>query len=364
MLGVSKQFVLTWTRSLDQDVREDHRGWAKGQRHRWSQQTEQRITRIHHFLTTNTRQFYCGATAIEHEWRQRYNVPPPPLRTIGQLLSDLHLSQPRRHERTKGAARYLCYPEHTIYEQFGGRVLEADFIGKKYLTGTSEPLHFIGFAFKKAPRLRYFQRIAAQTTDAFIHHCEQFFMRFEKPMFVKVDNCAATIGSASGKRNLSKAMLFLFANKIIPIFSVPRQPFSQASIEGNNSVFARKFWHKFAFRNPKDVDTKLAWFNDASLAYTQYRTPPPCAAATSFVPKVYFLRQVKELAETNKAFIDVLHENIVLPASYINYFVLAEWNIETERLSVFFEQQLQSKIIHQQRFFVNQHSKKSYLSPV
>ena len=31
-------------------------------------------------------------------------------------------------------------------------------MGQKYLAGRSEPLHFIGFSFKQAPRLRYYQR--------------------------------------------------------------------------------------------------------------------------------------------------------------------------------------------------------------
>ena len=37
-------------------------------------------------------------------------------------------------------------------------------------------------------------------------------------------------------------MHFLLQHQVVPIYSVPRKPFSQASIEGNNSVFARKFW--------------------------------------------------------------------------------------------------------------------------
>ena len=32
-----------------------------------------------------------------------------------------------------GEVKYLCYPEHTDYAALGARVLEADFIGRKYL---------------------------------------------------------------------------------------------------------------------------------------------------------------------------------------------------------------------------------------
>lgn len=64
-----------------------------------------------------------GATAIQTEWRRRYpEDDPPPLRTIGQILTDLGLSVKTKKGRNEGAAEYLCYPEHTIYEQLGDRV--------------------------------------------------------------------------------------------------------------------------------------------------------------------------------------------------------------------------------------------------
>ena len=39
------------------------------------------------------------------------------------------------------------------------RVLEVDFVGKKYLKGRTKPLNFIAFSFKKESRLRYFKQI-------------------------------------------------------------------------------------------------------------------------------------------------------------------------------------------------------------
>ncbi len=110
----------------------------------------------------------------------------------------------------------------------------------------------------------------AQTADEFIKYTGLFFEEFEKPDFMKLDNSLAAIGSASGKRNASKAMRFLLENQVIPIFAVPRKPFFQASIEGNNSVFARKFWNRTDFKSLQEVDKKLAWFNLSSQKYLRY----------------------------------------------------------------------------------------------
>lgn len=163
--------------------------------------------------------------------------------------------------RNKGAARYLCYPEYALYHLFGGRVAEADFIGMKYIFGRTEPLNFIGFSFKKEPKLRYFQRISGQTAQEFKKACGSFFKKFEKPDFVKVDNCLATIRSASGRRNISQVMYFLLENQVIPIFAVPRKPFSQASIAAVNFSFPILLLYSF------DDNLNNPWLPLTALPY-------------------------------------------------------------------------------------------------
>jgi len=357
---VSWDFIMNWTKSLNQDFNRDNRGWPEGKRRKWDKTAEKRIKEIHQALENESLEFYTGASAITDKWRKQYpNSPVPPLITIGRILADLGLSAARKKGRNKGASRYLCYPEHTIYQSLGGRVLEADFIGRKYLAGRTEPLNFIAFSFKKEPRLRYYKRIEGQTADNFIKQSELFFQRFERPDFMKVDNCLATIGSASGKRSISETVAFLLKNQVIPIFAVPRKPFSQASIEGNNSVFARKFWNRIDFKSIEEVDEKLEWFNLSSERYLHYLKPKiKSKRKKDFIPKIYFTRQVREDKEqTDRPFIDVLNEKVFLPKDYINYFVLAEWNLKQEKLCIYFEKEQQSKMIKQLPFKINSRSK-------
>lgn len=348
-----------WTKSPQQDLTVDHRGWPRSKRRKWTKADEKRIQEIHQELESDKLAFYTGATAIDQRWREKYpSISPPPLITIGRIMKDLGLSAPRKKGRSKGAAKYLCYPEHTIYALFKGRVMEADFLGEKYLTGRTEPLNFIAFSFKKEPRLRYYQRVEAQTADCFIAEAEKFFEKFEKPDYIKVDNCSATIGSASGKRNLSRVMKFLLENQVIPIFAVPRKPFSQASIEGNNSVFARKFWNRINFRSVKEVETKLEWFNQSSEKYLQYQRPrKKNTKKKKFAPRVYFIRQAR--GDHGQACIDILNEKVLIRKSYINYYVLAEWLLKTERLNIYFEKNNQQRLIKRLSFAINKRSKSS-----
>jgi transposase len=357
---ISKHFVIRWTQSPDQDFSIDNRGWPRGKRRKWDQHTEHRIVELHAYLKANPKAFFWGASAIEQEWRHRYpNETIPPLRTIGQILKDLGLSDKYRKHRNTGASRYLCYPEHTIYHSLGKRVMEADFVGQKYLTGRTEPIHFIGFSFKTEPKFRYFKRIEAKNAKAFICGCKEVFEQYERPECIKVDNATEPIGSRSGKRNISKVMAFLLGNQIWPIYAVPRRPFSQASIEGNNSVFARNFWNRRTFSCLSDIDCQLAWFNEASLRYTGYEVPRSGRQKKrEFVPKVYFLRQVRELSDGGDGWIEVLNEIITLPASYISYFVLAEWHLLKERLTVHIEKDKQLESIISVPFKINPESLK------
>ncbi len=346
-LRVTKKFVIKWTRAIDQDFAIDARGWKMGRGRKWNEGDRDRIKIIHESLTKDPLQFYWGATAVQQEWRRRFpDVVAPPVRTIGQILSTLGLSKGRKSKRNKGAARYLCYPEHTIYEALGYRVLEVDFIGCKFFSGSKRPLNFVGFSFKKNPRLRHFIRVTSESSNSLIGACQYFFKNFEIPGAMKVDNGPAMIGGPkTAKRNVSRSVLFLLQNRVIPIFAVPRRPFSQASIEGNNSVFARKFWNPTYFESVSEVDTKLQWFNDASQRYTNYQRPLVSEPAhKEFVPKVLFIRQVKE-GSSSEGIISVLHEDVSVPESYINYFVLAEWNLAKEQLSVSIEKDQKSELI-------------------
>ena len=349
---VSLNFVKRWIQEEDMDFEKDDRGWPKGKLRKWDRKTIERIERIRKELEQTS--YYIGSTAVEMEWRKRYSEPPPPLRTIGRIVSDLGLSTKGKKKREKGAARYLCYPEHTIYNLLGNRVVEVDFIGERYLTGGIGPLNFFGFSCKKSPKLRYYMRVEGQTSSE-IERCLRYFIEeFERPHYIKIDNCAAAKGSLSGKRSISKAVLYLLEQQVIPIFSVPRRPFTQASIEGSNSVFSKKFWNRINFNSLDHLDEKLEDFNEVTLRYKGYKRPEePRELEEDFEPKIYFTRQVQEQEGKDEGFIKLVNEEISIEKRFIKYFVLAEWDLKSERLMIRFEQEKESKIIKEIDFKIN-----------
>lgn len=348
---VSSHTVLRWTQDPQQDCTVDRRGWPKGMMRKYTNETLERIRAIHEDLTEDEREFFTGASAVERTWIERYPDPAPPLRTIGSMMRKMHLSATRKKGRGKGAAAYLHYPEHTIYHGLGGRVVESDFIGHKYLAGRTAPLCFQSFSAKQDPKIRAFQRVKAETADVFMATSRWFFASFEQPDFLKMDNAAATVGSMSGKRSVSRVARFLLKKGIVPIYAVPRRPFTQASVEGSNSMFARRFWNVREFSGPQEVDEQLEWFNDAICRYHGYEPPVNNKQSTNFRPRMYFIRQVRE-AENGRQMgtIKVQVEDILLPIEYVKYFVIAEWDLEKEHLLVHFESDKNLTTIHEQPF--------------
>lgn len=354
---MSIDFVMTWTQSPNQDVSVERRGWPKNKLRQYTHRDERRVLKIYHQLESDPDAYFTGASAIVQQYQKRYLAGKGlSLRFIGRTLAKHGLST-KPKVRRKGASRYLHYPEHSI-NQLGGSLLEIDFIGKKYITGRTEPINFIAFSLRFPRKLKHFQRIESETADEVIKHCRGFFERFEKPSVVKIDNGFAFAGASPWPRTLSKVVIFLLKQKIVPVFTAPRKPWNQASVEGANSIFARKFWHRFQFASPEHIDKKLEGFNNAYKQYLDYRRPRRTKKCPkSFMPKVYFIRKVYEHSRSHRGFVDICKEDILLPKSYINLFVLAEWNLVKEQLTIYFEKDQTLHKINQLNFLLNQKSK-------
>ncbi len=151
---------------------------------------------------------------------------------------------------------------------------------------------------------------------------------------------------------------FLLKQNVFPIFSVPRQPCSQASIEGSNSVFGRKFWNQFEFKSVQEIDERLKSFNKSTRKYLQYEPPKKTEKQTGkFVPKVYFTLQVQQEENGSGGEVHILGEKIKLPTEYVKYFVLGEWNLKEENLKIRFEKDEKSTVLKEVKFPINERSK-------
>ena len=325
----------------------------KGRTRTYTRRDEQRVLKTHAELQADPDRCFAGASAIERRYRELYGDQKTlSLRFIGRTLAKHGLSTLPKVRR-KGVSRYLHYPQ-TLINRLGRSLLEIDFIGKKFITGRTQPVNFLAFSLRFPRQLKHFQRVEAETTEVVQQELERFFQRFEMPDVIKLDNGFAFASSGPEPRVLNSGVIALLNHRIIPVFTAPRKPWNQGSVEGANSIFSRKFWNTQRFRSLEHIDRELEHFNTAYIWYTGYKKPLAAPRRPArFVPRVYFIRKVYEQPTTKRGFIDILKEQISLPKAYINLFVLAEWNLKTERLDVLFERNGQRQNLKSLAFPLN-----------
>ena len=314
-------------------------------------------------MVNSNKESYIGSEAILkyiHKNKQKYesdkniNIDSINISFITNALKELKLSKPHK-KRKKGGSEYQHYPKILIVK-IGELILEIDFI-QRFIKGQTKPIHFIGFSCKKL-KLRQYRRISGQTNINTRKELEWFFDNFFLPDTVKMDNGLAFIGSSSAKRTISKTVKFLFDKKIIPIFTNPRSPWNNGSVEGSNSVFARNFWNKFKFNSVKDVDKKLKLFNQSSLEYSNCeQNKLEDKKNKKFIPQIYFIRKAYENQKENgKGEINILNGKVELPSEYINLYTLSKWNLKTEILHIYFEKEQKKILIKKLKFQINKNS--------
>lgn len=357
---MSWDFIMNWTKSPNQDFSKDRRGWPKGKGRKYNSVDQKRIKKIYEEIKSESQEFFCNASMILQRYCQQYpGAKNISLRFIGTIMNELGLREKRTKKGgNKGAARYLHYPEYSI-NNLGEKLLEIDFIGKKFIKGRTEPVNFIAFSYKKPQKLKHFKRISGETGDEVIKCCQYFFNRFGKTDVAKIDNDFAFAGSSGkAKRTVSKVPIYFLKKQIIPVFTAPRKPWNQASIEGSNSVFSKKFWKKFEFKNLEEIDEKLKWFNNAYLRFTGYQTPQEkTIRKKNFIPRIYFIRKVYENQQNKTGYIELVNDKVKVKKDYINLFVFAEWNLKEEKLYVYFENEQKLKLIKKISFSMNQRTK-------
>lgn len=335
------EFVISWTKQSNQDPTLDQRGWKKGKPRKYTDRQEEKILSIYHKLKDDPSSFFCGASAILNLWKDYYPLTlAPHLRYIGRVLKKHNLTQKLKRGRNKGASRYLLYPEYTILNTISqGSLLEIDFIGKKFIKGRSKPLNFLSFSLRGKRSLKYFIRVGEYNQEEVMTQLEEFITKFEKPYVVKMDNDFVFFGPSSKERFLSKVVLFLLLRNIIPIFTAPRKPWNQASIEGSNSVFSRKFWNRCYFASVSEIDQRLADFNLSYQRYLNYQRPDHPKENEKFSYDVYFIRKIYQVPDSTKGYIQIGSKRIILDASYINLFTLSKWDLEKEILYTYIQRE-------------------------
>ena len=168
-LGVSRSFVIKWRNIAD--VNEDKRGWNKGKKRKYNDVDERIVVNTRKYLEEN--KSFFGAIAIQQETEIK-----PSLDFIKRSLRKHKLTF-RQRKRSKGGSKYLLYPANLI-DSLGAILCQIDFIGPRYLKGSSDPIHFLSVKYVKPFKLHLFFESVLKLQLKFLTH----FMFFGRSILV------------------------------------------------------------------------------------------------------------------------------------------------------------------------------------
>lgn len=290
---------------------------------------------------------------------------------IAETIRKKKLQTRKPKKRVKGGSKYLLYPIESI-KKLGYIHQSADFIGKKYITGKSEPVNIFSTCYHAPIKIYQIERIRAEKADYAIESLMKFWQKYPLPNVFRIDNGLQFRGTASGKRAIGKFLTFLLNLGITPLFGSPSKPWTNPNVEGHNRVFNEKVWGTNNFLSLNQIDIECKRFNKESDELFKFKYGGLIVNGRNIFryiekgqiidtvklkstknKKICFTRFTESLDGVKKSQIIIMNEIVTLPEKYAHQFVFAEWNLETEQLFIYSEIQKVSRLIKKQKFQIN-----------
>lgn len=306
---------------------------------------------------------------MQKDYAQQFKDIIPSTRYIDRVVRAAGLQTRKPKQKRNGGSEYLLYPIQCI-TNLRGIHQSGDFIGKKYIAGSPDPVNIFSTSYYRPFKLYQIQRILAETSACAIEVLKEQWMRYPLPNVFRLDNALQFRGTGSGKRAISTFLRFLLNLRVTPLFGSPSKPWTNPHIEGHNRVFNEKVWSTNWFTNLRQIDTECTRFNQESRELLQFKYGPLIFNShfdyleperniitdrleTTKGKKIHFIRFVESLDQRRTAHVTVLNETVSVPVQYAHQFVFAEWSLAQETLSLYSEYQKVITLIKQVKFRIN-----------
>lgn len=273
---------------------------------------------------------------------------------MASTLKEYHLVK-SHSKKKKGGSKYMMYPVTTL-SKLGSSMMSLDFIGPRYLKGSSEKINFLSCKYIRPSKEGIVKRINGQTTDETIRILKQIWEEYFIPDTLKVDNDSAFGTNLTYARSIGRLTLMLLNLGINPLYIAPRSPWNNGEVEGFNNVFSKKFWNRLSFENENEIDIKIKDFNFEYEKYSKLisnnaevknkkkisdfkQADLVNKDVSKFKTKdIYFLRIVRRKGEkggdSETGFINILGKEIILNKDIINLFVFCRINLRTKKIII------------------------------
>lgn len=367
-LNVSKPTIIKW---LGKDEYLENRGWKKGKSRKYDDDTVSKQICELKELRIKEKKYFTGSQYIQMDYANTYpENDVPSIWFIDETIrkAGLQTRQPKLKKK-KGGSKYLLYPAESI-KSLSGIHQSADFIGKKYIVGSSKPVNIFSSNYYCPFKLYQIKPILAEKVTYAIECLKEQWQKYPIPNVFRKDNGLQFRGTSRGKRCIGTFLKFLLNLNVTPLFSAPSKPWTNPHVEGHNRVFNEKVWSRNHFTDREQIDTECSRFNQESLDFFKYRYGQMILnndyqylkneqetntdeLITTKGKKIYFIRFVESIKSDKDAYVIILNERVSIPEQYNHQFVFVQWNLETEHLLIYSEYDGAQTLIKEMKFKIN-----------
>jgi predicted transcriptional regulator len=349
ILNIRKPTIIKW---LSQDNYNENRGWYKGHARKYTDtKIANRICALKRKRIEN-RSYFVGSNYVQMDYAKQYScVNLPSIWFIDKTIRHVGLQTKKPKTHKKGGSQYLLYPIQLI-KNLGYIQQSADFIGKKYISGQSDPINIFSTSYYAPFKLYQIKPVKAERAVYVIENLTALWQKYPVLNVLRVDNGLQFRGTARGKRSLGPFLKFLLNLGVTPLFGSPSKPWTNPHIEGHNRVFNEKVWGRNFFTHRDQIAVECERFNRESLEYFHFKySRLVFNGSFNYIEndqdietdnlkstagkKIYFIRFVQSTEKGKNAYTTILNEEVSLPEQYNHQFVFAEWNIDKEQLAIY-----------------------------
>jgi hypothetical protein len=345
-LDLRRATVIDW---LGCEVYMDKRGWKQGRpRAHADPVVIERICRLkRHRIDEN---YLVGSEYVQMDYCKTYPTEKAPsVWFIANIVRKSGLQTRKPKSKRRGGSVYLLYPVMSMH-RLGVIQQSADFIGRKYLTGSSQPITIFSSCYYRPFKMYQVKRIDSEKATLAIDVLQKQWAEFPVPHVFRMDNGGPFRGTGHDVRRLGTFVVFLLNLGIVPLFGSPSRPWTNGAVEGHNRVFTEKVWTRNRFSCVQDIDRENERFNSEGREFFQFRYQSLADRfdARRLDPErkineqlrsrrnktITFVRFVEPSPNEHRAHIVVMNERVFLPEAYTHQFVFASWDLEQERLTI------------------------------
>jgi hypothetical protein len=352
-LDTRKATLIEW---LKKETYEDGRSWKKGVYRTHQEAEKERIVALKRSRIEEKR-YFLGSPHVRMDYAKRFPEEDlPSLWFFDKVVRDAGLQTNEPKKKTKGQDRVkrLRFPIASIVKL--GRIQQSsDFIGKKFITGRSEPISIFSTSYYQWFQLYQIWLTRAESAVCALEKLSLFWQTHPLPDVMRMDNGMTFRGTGAGEARVGTFLKFLINLGITPLFSSQYQSYTNPHIEGHNRTFTEKLWSAHTFTDLSGINTECERFNAESREYYEYafkerltqkslrfilpeRTIVTDRLQNVYGKKVCFIRFVQQWSERGReSGIVLLNRFVPLPEVFLNQYVFVTVYLETSILSVISE---------------------------